>query len=528
MPRPSVRTPAAAPGAQTAPAQLSDHDARAAQRALLLEITQIPTASGHEQRVIEFIRAWAAARPDLALTADAAGNLVIEPAKPWRSPPARSPIFITAHLDHPAFVVERIVGPATIELSFRGGVMDAYFESARIVVCTTDNDRLGATLIGESGADATATTPGPGKDGARNAYGKLYLAEIDSPAERNAEGAEPDDDHGLDPIGSAPASRVQVGDVAVWALPLADVDEEGIVHTQVCDDLAAAAAALCAYDTLRARAARAEFVQDVRLLFTRAEEIGFIGAIAACRLGTMPRGSRVIALENSRSFPDSPIGGGPIVRVGDRMSIFTPTLTAACAKRAEDITSIPASPTATQRQSDLKSRTGIRWQRKLMAGGACEATVFCAFGYQATCLCLPLGNYHNMSSLAAVQDGTYDHVRLGPPRIGREYIALSDYFGLIDLLVAIGIDLPEADPAIARLESLYNSKAGVLEERPVRGLTTLGGPGGKKGATPRKPAAGAQGKRSKGSSTKARRAPKAESRGVRSTPNRIARKRSSR
>jgi hypothetical protein len=133
-----------------------------------------------------------------------------------------------------------------------------------------------------------------------------------------------------------------------------------------------------------------------------------------------------------------------------------------------------------------------------------------------------------MSSLAAVQDGTYDHVRLGPPRIGREYIALSDYFGLIDLLVAIGIDLPEADPAIARLESLYNSKAGVLEERPVRGLTTLGGPGGKKGATPRKPAAGAQGKRSKGSSTKARRAPKAESRGVRSTPNRIARKRSSR
>ena len=60
----------------------------------------------------------------------------------------------------------------------------------------------------------------------------------------------------------------------------------------------------------------------VALLFTRSEEIGFIGAIGAAREGTVPKGARLVCLENSRSFPhDSPIGAGPIVRVGDRLSV---------------------------------------------------------------------------------------------------------------------------------------------------------------------------------------------------------------
>src|SRR5690606_37731588 len=104
------------------------------------------------------------------------------------------------------------------------------------------------------------------------------------------------------------------------------------------------------------------------------------------------RGSRLIALENSRAFPDSPIHAGPIVRVGDRVSVFSPELTGAVAQVAQTIAGGPATPTASQKQSDMPT---WKWQRKLMAGGACEASVFCAMGYQATCVCLPLGNYHN-------------------------------------------------------------------------------------------------------------------------------------
>src|SRR5690606_36956692 len=112
---------------------------------------------------------------------------------------------------------------------------------------------------------------------------------------------------------------------------------------------------------LRERNAGEREGEDVRLLFTRAEEIGFVGAIAACKHNTIPAGARLIALENSRAFPDSPIGGGPIVRVGDRISVFTPVLTAAIAKRAEEITGAPAQPRATETKS--QTTTPRRWQR---------------------------------------------------------------------------------------------------------------------------------------------------------------------
>jgi endoglucanase len=100
-----------------------------------------------------------------------------------------------------------------------------------------------------------------------------------------------------------------------------------------------------------------------------------------------------------------------------------------------------------------------------MAGGACEASVFCAFGHAATCVCLPLGNYHNMADLAAVQAGTNTE----KPTVGREYIAVSDYHGLVDLLLACCTDL--ADPVAAnassfraRIDSLWTDLKFVLDE----------------------------------------------------------------
>jgi endoglucanase len=171
----------------------------------------------------------------------------------------------------------------------------------------------------------------------------------------------------------------------------------------------------------------------------------------------MPQDARVIALENSRSFDDSPIGGGPIVRVGDRMSIFSPGLTAAIAKLAEELSGGPAVPLASQRQADRP----WKWQRKLMAGGACEATVFCSYGYDATCLCLPLGNYHNMADLSAVQARRH----AARPRVGPEFISISDFDGLVDLLVACGRGLPAADTIRDRIDTLWAERSFVLQER---------------------------------------------------------------
>ncbi len=386
----------------------------------LLELTQIPTAAGKERRVIDWVRRWAAERPAFVIVEDPAGNLTIQFGDVLRGrvPASGPPIYFTAHMDHPAFVVDRILAPGVLQLGFRGGVMDDYFDQARITVHTRDGARVAATLTGKA-------------DSERPAF-PAYLAETD-----------------------AAADGVSVGDVATWELPEAEI-RDGLLHTSACDDLAALAAALAAFDVLRIKAEAGETVPDTRVLLTRAEEIGFIGAIAACREKTMPAGSRVLALENSRSFDDSPIGGGPIVRVGDRMSIFSPSLTAAVARRAEDISGGPAQPTASQKAAD---RTW-KWQRKLMAGGACEATVFCGFGYEATCLCLPLGNYHNMADLTAVQAGK----NTTKPRVGREFISIADFDGLVDLLIACGQKLPDAGSARGLIEKLWNERAFVLTE----------------------------------------------------------------
>jgi putative aminopeptidase FrvX len=410
--------------------------------ALLLALTQIPTASGREQRVVAFIDAWLRERPGMVKATDKAGNIVLTlppaPKAKGRAPkgakpaPKRPPLFITGHLDHPAFVVERVVAPGVFELSFRGGVLDVFFEHAPVTLHTGDH-ALSATLTGPAGTETPA--------------GKHYLAELD---------------HEADIVG--PGAQVVPGDIATWRMPKAEIDGAGVVHTHACDDLAAVAAALCAFDALYQQRLAGQQHADVRVLLTRAEEIGFVGAIGACKLRTIPKGARVVALENSRAFAESPVGAGPIVRVGDRLSVFTPWLTGACAQRAEEIFGGASTPRASQTSAQAAARP---WQRKLMAGGACEASVFCHSGYDATCLCLPLGNYHNMPHLAELQAGTYERERLGPPRAAREFIHSSDYIGLIDLLVALGQHLPEPSwskdsPARTRFDKLYADRAYVL------------------------------------------------------------------
>lgn len=387
---------------------------------MLLELTQLPAASGKEQRVTAWITRWAATHPSLALTTDPSGNITIA----FRNAPQSArPIYFTAHTDHPAFVLERFISPSVVELSFRGGVMDDYFKSARVRIFSASDRTVEATLQEDVPTESRGSG-GPFKH---------YLATLDSASD-------------------APKD-LAIGDVAIWALPPAEIID-GIVHTYACDDLAALAAAAASMDVL-ARAWGDAPQADVRLLFTRAEEIGFIGALAACRHRTIPQNARIIALENSRSFAESPIGGGPIVRVGDRISVFSPSLTGAIARRAEEIAGGASTVTAAQKHSEAPA---WKWQRKLMDGGACEASVFCFNGFESTCVCLPLGNYHNMADLAAVQAGTNTQ----RPRVGREYIAIADFDNLVDLLVACGVRLPDMPALGERFDKLWNDRAFVL------------------------------------------------------------------
>lgn len=377
---------------------------------LLKELTATPTAAGKESRVIDRVRRWVDERPELVLHEDAAGNLVISRHAHAAAVGEKPHVFFTAHLDHPAFVVIEPPHEGELTLAFLGGVMDPYFDNARVVVHDEAGGAHHAALAGR------CEMP----EGAAASFYKTYRARLAS------------DD----------AGAIAAGDVAVWDLPPPAV-EDGLLRTNACDDLAALAAALAAYDELLREKA---WPGPVSLLFTRAEEVGFLGAIAACRAGTIPRGAKLVALENSRSYAESPIGGGPIVRVGDKMSVFSPSLTADLAACCETL---------------AKNRPGWKWQRRLMPGGSCEATVFCAYGHEATCLCLPLGNYHNMGNLERVQAGD-----TSAADIEREFIALCDFAGLVELLVAYALT-PGASPGVHAtrgvIDKLWAERAFILE-----------------------------------------------------------------
>jgi endoglucanase len=135
---------------------------------------------------------------------------------------------------------------------------------------------------------------------------------------------------------------------------------------------------LCAIDELsRSRAAC-----EAYFLFTRAEEVGFIGAMAAARLGTIPRQCFVVAMETSSERPFAKIGDGPILRVGDKATTFTHEVTAHVQRVAEE----------------LVKKGGFVYQRKLMDGGTCESSAYCRLGYEGTGMCVALGNYHNVDA----------------------------------------------------------------------------------------------------------------------------------
>jgi endoglucanase len=98
-----------------------------------------------------------------------------------------------------------------------------------------------------------------------------------------------------------------------------------------------------------------------------------------------------------------------------------------------------------------------------MPGGVCEASAYLAYGYESTCVCLPLGNYHNMADLAAVADEK-DEQAIANARVGREFVAMDDYHDLVTLLTAVALSLAESEPMTDRLDRLHRQRERILTD----------------------------------------------------------------
>ena len=343
-----------------------------------------PTASGHEHFVRHHIEEKLRGLPHVKVRLDEFGNVI---ARYQHKARGREPMRLVAHMDHPAFSVEGH------ELHFRGGVEERYFLGEKVVFHGATQQRLGEAVV--IGTDFT---------------GEAKRVRVSEPI---------------------PSSAT----FATWDLPAADCTKRLFV-SPACDDLAQAATMLA----LLQRLAEASAPANVEALFTRAEEIGFYGTFAALK-GRMPLERMVtLSLETSNGRGYARLDDGPIVRVGDRLSIFDSRVTHWLETAFRD----------------LKLRAPrTRWQRLLMGGGACEATVFHRAGFPTGALCVAMNAYHNM--------GPGDSLR-------RESISLRDWQGLYDFLffLATGAQpLAVADGAVAgRLAGLEKKALELLKPRP--------------------------------------------------------------
>ena len=184
------------------------------------------------------------------------------------------------------------------------------------------------------------------------------------------------------------------------------------LYTKAADDLVGVFAIL--RTAMNLYAGRRRKVPPFIGLLTRAEEVGFIGAVGHLEQGWITAARRpvmCISLETSRTLPNALVGKGPVVRLGDRRTVFHPDYL----KVLSDVA-----------QKALPKRH----QRRIMDGGACEATAATAYGLPAIGISVPLGNYHN----EGFEGGPGCRAVRGP---APEFVHIDDIGGMLKLCRAL-------------------------------------------------------------------------------------------
>jgi putative aminopeptidase FrvX len=355
-----------------------------------MAIAACPTAPCHEGHVRAYLLERLANLPHVTTRLDEFGNLH---ARYEFKAAHREPFRLVAHMDHPAFVVDRT--GAQPELHFAGGVAEKYFLGARIVFHRAqDRQPLGsATITAIHFSDETKSV------------------EIDAPIPSSAS-------------------------FAVWDLPPARCTKRLFI-SPACDDLAQVSTVLALIQRLALGGARAH----VEALFSRAEEIGFAGSFASLKIQEPMPPMITLSLETSQARGFARVDAGPIVRVGDRLSIFDSKTTHWLETAFRDLT---------------KKNPATIYQRLLMGGGTCEASVFHRTSTPTGALCVALINCHNMGPGSAIRS---------------ESISLGDWQGLYDFLHFLATEAMtsrEADQAVThRFSHLEEQGLAALRAAPL-------------------------------------------------------------
>jgi putative aminopeptidase FrvX len=353
---------------------------------ILHEVCSLPTAPFAEDRVVAYARSFAKERK-IKLTEDRFGNLLLEIRGTRRS---TGRWVFTAHMDHPGFIAGKMVDAQTLRATFRGYVLAEFLKEQKV-----------RFFSGEEEIPGVVTEVTTDKKSGRAAQAIIRVKK---------------------PVAPQSAGMFEQGLSRV---------KGGKFYSRAIDDLAGLAAALEMLDQLVKHPPAA----TVAVLLTRAEEEGFVGAIAASlHPELLKKDDRLIAIETSAMQPYARQGDGCIIRIGDRTSVFNSSISYFLTSIAEKL---------------AKKDKRFKYQRALMPGGTCEATVYDVYGFTAGSICVALGNYHNMDR--------------EKKRIGPEYIDITDWQNMVKLFVAVAKAGHEYEPGHQLLKRKLEKRFAGLE-----------------------------------------------------------------
>ena len=290
-----------------------------------------------------------------------------------------TPIAFVAHMDHPGFEIVEASEDGLIAVALGGVPESSLTNPADVLVLLPNGSRVPAR-----------TAPYEGEDGRKVRILADQEVKLDPPA----------------PV--------------VFDLPDFTLDGD-YIRMRAVDDLAGCAAGLAVMERLVAEDAGA----NVFAVFTRAEEGGLYGARLMAEARTLPEETLVVSVESSPLIPGVEQGKGPIIRTGDALYTFD--------AEAEQALIVA-------RESIRERNPEFKCQRQLMSGGVCEGTAFSVWGYRATGMAFPLGNYHNATT----------SIRDPESGVGAEYIRVEDFLGGVDLLTEAALSVSGRSDSPAR------------------------------------------------------------------------------
>jgi len=312
---------------------------------LLQDLAKFNSTSYWEIEVTDYLYETAKTA-GLKVSVDQFGNVISE--KPGSNSDAPGIAFV-AHTDHPGYEVVAHDGQ-NLTLRALGGLgRHAGDNGTPIRVVSHDGAVVPAVVTGcdEPADDYSKQRRAEGWLGTQTVYARLE-------------------------------NEVELGELPVRVVPeLPDIRiEDDLISMRAADDLAGCAAILAGVESLIG----VETEGSVYGVFTRAEEVGLLGAAANAEAEILPKNTVVVSVETSSILPGAEQGSGVVIRTGDRAATFDYSAEAYLVVAASELT---------------RKDESFKFQRQLMSAGGCEASAYKAVGYRVSGTAFPLGNWHN-------------------------------------------------------------------------------------------------------------------------------------